>query len=124
MKQQTLNLINDLKNNEQDYEFYPTTQEIIDCISESLQGKMRASWLDIGAGNGGFYEKYTKTNPEGIYSYAIIEKSDILRNELNKTLQEKCTNLERSVRDEANKNIILESLIKQRPNQNEERKLY
>ena len=42
----------------------------------------------------------------------------------NKTLQEKCTNLERSVRDEANKNIILESLIKQRPNQNEERKLY
>ena len=62
---------------------------MIDCISESLKSNMRASWLDIGAGNGSFYEKYTKTNPEGIYSYAIIEKSDILRNELNKTLQEK-----------------------------------
>ena len=42
----------------------------------------------------------------------------------NTQLKDKVSNLERSVRAEANKNIILESILKQRPNQNEDRKIY
>lgn len=42
----------------------------------------------------------------------------------NTQLKDKISNIEREVRDQANKNIILESLLKQRPNQNEDRKLY
>ncbi len=46
-------------------------------------------------------------------------------NKQNQFLKEKCSNLEKSVRDEANKTIILESLLKQRSNnQNEDRKIY
>jgi len=46
-------------------------------------------------------------------------------NEQNQFLKEKCSNLERNVREEANKTIILESLLKQRSNnQNEDRKIY
>lgn len=42
----------------------------------------------------------------------------------NTQLKDKISNIEREVRDQANKNIILESLLKQRPNQNEDRKLH
>jgi hypothetical protein len=42
----------------------------------------------------------------------------------NTQLKDKISNLEKNVRDEANKNIILESLLKQRPNQNEDRRIY
>ena len=46
-------------------------------------------------------------------------------NKQNQFLKEKCSNLERNVRDEANKTIILESLLKQRSNnQDEDRKIY
>jgi len=46
-------------------------------------------------------------------------------NKQNQFLKEKCSNLERSVREEANKTIILESLLKQRSNnQDEDRKIY
>jgi biopolymer transport protein ExbB/TolQ len=43
----------------------------------------------------------------------------------NTQLKDKISNLERSVREEANKNIILESLLKKRNNnQNEDRRIY
>jgi hypothetical protein len=43
----------------------------------------------------------------------------------NQLLKDKCTRLEKDVRDQANKNIILESLLKQRNNnQNEDRRIY
>jgi hypothetical protein len=43
----------------------------------------------------------------------------------NTQLKDKISNLEKNVRDEANKNIILESLLKQRNNnQNEDRRIY
>ena len=45
-------------------------------------------------------------------------------NKQNQFLKEKCSNLERSVREEANKTIILESLLKQRPKQDGERRIY
>ena len=46
-------------------------------------------------------------------------------NKQNQFLKDKISNLERNVREEANKTIILESLLKQRSNnQNEDRKIY
>ena len=43
----------------------------------------------------------------------------------NTQLKDRISNLERSVREEANKNIILESLLKKRNNnQNEDRRIY
>jgi hypothetical protein len=88
MKQQTLDLVNELKEQQEDFEFYPTTQEIVDCIAETFTKYTRGSWLDIGAGNGGFYKKITQKRKELILDYGIIEKSDILRCELDKVLKE------------------------------------
>ena len=46
-------------------------------------------------------------------------------NKQNQFLNDRISNLERNVREEANKTIILESLLKQRSNnQNEDRKIY
>jgi biopolymer transport protein ExbB/TolQ len=43
----------------------------------------------------------------------------------NTQLKDRISNLERSVREEANKNIILESILKKRNNnQNEDRRIY
>jgi hypothetical protein len=78
----------DLKNNNEDFEFYPTTDEILKCIyddnfnssyNEIALGKV----LDIGAGNFKFYNKfydYIKINNIERHSikYRFIEKSKIL----------------------------------------------
>jgi len=45
-------------------------------------------------------------------------------NKQNQFLKDRISNLERNVREEANKTIILESLLKQRSNQNEDSKIY
>ena len=62
---------------------------------------------------------------------ANLVKNIQLTNKIEDTLKEntllknRISKLEKEVRDEANKNIILESLLKQRsPKQNEEHKLY
>ena len=88
MKQQTLDLINELNEHEEDFEWYPTKQEMVDCIAETLSENARGVWFDIGAGNGGFYQKMIKKHKDLIMDYAIIEKSDILRRELDKMLKE------------------------------------
>ena len=88
MKQQTLDLINELKDKQEDFEWYPTTQEMVDCITETFSEYARGTWLDIGAGNGGFYQKMIQKRKDLICDYAIIEKSHILRRELDKMLKE------------------------------------
>ena len=88
MKQQTLDLINELKDKQEDFEWYPTTQEMVDCITETFSEYARGTWLDIGAGNGGFYQKMIQKRKDLILDYAIIEKSHILRRELDKMLKE------------------------------------
>ena len=45
-------LINELKENEQDFEFYPTTKEMIKTIYEAAPSW--GEWLDIGAGTCNF----------------------------------------------------------------------
>lgn len=87
MKQQTLDLVNELKEQQEDFEFYPTTQEIVDCIAETFTEYAHGHWLDIGAGNGNFYKKIIERHQKLIMEYGVIEKSDILRRELDKMLK-------------------------------------
>lgn len=85
-----LSLVNDLKESAQDFEFYPTTQEIIDRMLadfESLRyshsyGYDRIdSVLDIGAGHGKVLRAFRdKANFSGLYT---IEKSTILCDRLD-----------------------------------------
>ena len=63
-------LIQEIKDNDQDFEFYPTTNEIINKIN-SLHKE--GSILDIGCGNGQTLMKF-----EGFDKKYGIEKSDIL----------------------------------------------
>lgn len=86
MKKNIKDLIENLKQNNEDLEFYPTTQEMVDCIYKVLHETIYCpSILDIGAGNGNFILKY-----QGKFSqYSIIEKSEILKKELSKNLKEK-----------------------------------
>ena len=55
MKQATLCLIEELKEKKEDFEWYPTTDEILTVVAKNIAGKIdryRLSILDIGAGNG------------------------------------------------------------------------
>lgn len=78
-------LIKDLKKQGQDFEFYPTTSEMINCINEHFKNfdwdkRKPSSILDIGAGNGKVLDSLDfGTNLETF----AIEKNDILINELN-----------------------------------------
>jgi predicted RNA methylase len=83
-------LIKNLKENNQDFEFYPTTKEIVEVIAKNLfyVYSNRYSILDIGAGNGNFFKLLEEINPKDEYQkdYDInitkfaIEKSEILIN--------------------------------------------
>lgn len=75
MTQTTFDLITRLKENDQDFEWYPTTSEIIRTLDNYIQPN--CSILDIGAGRGDVLKKLTK--PKTRYA---IEKSQILINEL------------------------------------------
>lgn len=61
-------LLTQLKEQNQDFEFYPTTKEMIETIYFDLAKKDRDSKcysvLDIGAGNGGFFEKFKQIRQE------------------------------------------------------------
>jgi hypothetical protein len=63
--------------------------------------------------NIGFYISYTR----------FKKKLDVLK-EKNQQLKNTNIQLDKDIRDQVNKNFILESLLKQRPNQNEDRKIY
>lgn len=87
-------LIKQLKNNNQDFEFYPTTKEIIEAMYIDILNKKDdfygssskgISFLDIGAGNCKVYSTFkeiaeSQTNGNKVYfsSYKAIEKSQIL----------------------------------------------
>jgi hypothetical protein len=64
----TFALVNLLKENNQDFEFYPTTKEMIESIYFDLAQKGRQSKfysvLDVGAGHGGFFEKFKQIRKE------------------------------------------------------------
>lgn len=93
MQQQTLNLsvpalVEALKESGQDFEFYPTTDEIIRAVAAHLETKLNGSRnkfgsiLDIGAGNGKVMAKLKAAT--GIEDAYAIEKSPILCREAAK----------------------------------------
>lgn len=83
-------LIETLKEQGQDFEFYPTTEEIIDkivpsilkCYDEERLYHYNFNILDIGAGNasvlGKIEEKFNLKNPNASLNKYAIEKSEIL----------------------------------------------
>ena len=85
----TNNVINILKDNDQDFEWYPTTDKILYKIKKESQEKYKKSWdnkskeyklsvLDIGCGDGRA-AKYLSCGGKKI----IIEKSEIFRKSLS-----------------------------------------
>lgn len=56
-------LVAESKVNNEDFEWYPTTFEIVDKVALwiSRHGEFTLNILDIGCGNGGFFEKLDKT---------------------------------------------------------------
>lgn len=84
------NLIETLKEQGQDFEFYPTTEEIIEkivpsilkCYDEERLYHYNFNILDIGAGNASVLskieEKFNLKNPNASLNKYAIEKSEIL----------------------------------------------
>lgn len=85
-------LVGQLKDNNEDHEFYPSSQDMVDCIRHSVGTRNNiGSLLDIGAGDGNFQKKYnkeynkTKDREIGkICDYYAIEKSRILIENMDK----------------------------------------
>ena len=73
--QSTNQLVREIKRHNQDYEFYPTTSEIIDVIKRKIND--RDSILDVGAGDGRVLNALTKGDK------FAIEKSRPLLSALN-----------------------------------------
>ena len=83
-----LKIVDDLKANNQDYEYYPTTPLMVTHIAKDIpRFNALETVLDIGAGNGNF-KKIMDTlyqqnnNLFKIKQYMVIEKSQILLNQL------------------------------------------
>lgn len=81
-------LVVKLKEADQDFEFYPTTPEIIACIIKHHKSTLskydgfKGSVLDIGAGHGAFLKAFKDKHPG--CNLLAIEKSPILMSELVK----------------------------------------
>jgi len=86
-------LIENLKQNGQDFEFYPTTREIIEKVCQDItRHQSGVNLLDVGAGNGHFFkiaEEIQKASEDAdtprkfnIYKKYAIEKSAILIKEM------------------------------------------
>lgn len=93
----TNNLVLKIKENNEDFEWYPTTKEIVDCFVDDLKKQDRfygynkiKSILDIGCGNGSFFDKYEasvknfadENNPMMNIKFFGIEKSQTLINNI------------------------------------------
>ena len=65
-------LVAEIKENGQDFEFYPTTEEIVRALKVHVKFFTREDYyhnevksiLDIGCGNGAFFEKYCNDDNE------------------------------------------------------------
>lgn len=97
-------LVKEIKENGEDFEWYPTTQEIVDCLVNHIseqesygEKEYKTSYnsiLDIGCGNGSFFKKFDNTKQVKynltlkynsnhlIHNRYGIEKSNILYEQL------------------------------------------
>lgn len=78
----TQQLILSLKQHQQDFEFYPTTDEILRIVCENMRSF--GDILDIGAGNGTLKRFLDRSQDFNYNQYFAIEKSEILLNLLDK----------------------------------------
>ena len=78
------NLIETIKVNNEDFEFYPTNQKMINIIIANVGSKLltEGRLLDIGAGNGNFFTKLSRCVDTGRLRKFAIEKSQILINQM------------------------------------------
>ena len=86
-------LIQKAKEENQDYEWFPTTQEIVNEIVADIENRYSyydnvTRLLDIGCGNGSFFEKFDKAAEKLHYNNNLahrygIEKSQTLLNNLH-----------------------------------------
>jgi hypothetical protein len=76
----TNQLVKGIKESGEDFEFYPTTAEIVAKVASRI-GRDTKSILDIGCGNGNFFEKLKLYNDTDFRKYGI-EKSDFLAEQL------------------------------------------
>ena len=74
-----MKIVQTLKDNNQDFEFYPTTNEILDLVCKDIDISSDESILDIGAGNGKPLIRFKKEFNCSCYA---IEKSEILVGQL------------------------------------------
>jgi hypothetical protein len=83
-----MNLLSEVKEKNQDYEWYPTTEEILMCVSGHMINKIDYhardySILDIGAGNGSSLTHFKESLKDKIYvDLFAVEKSQILVNSM------------------------------------------
>ena len=86
----TVEVIKKVKGTENDFEFYPTSSEIIGMVGRDLRyqaSERRVSIMDIGAGNGNFFKVLESMQPKPKDEYDknvlkftkyAIEKSPVL----------------------------------------------
>ena len=77
-RKSTRQIVSELKEAGQDFEFYPTTREMMEVVFNYI-----SDWgeiLDIGCGNGGF-KRFLEAKGKNVTYYGI-EKSEILLNQL------------------------------------------
>lgn len=98
MNQKTKELVDQLKDNNEDFEFYPTSEKMLRCIGSDILKDYRdhdgvTSILDIGAGNGSALSTLMEIveNKDGYNYYTkvegfAIEKSAILRAKIDKKI--------------------------------------
>jgi len=78
-------LLNEIKENNQDFEWYPTTKEIIQRICNDIKDR-HIGLLDIGAGNGNVFKLFDEISSDIISEKYAIEKSNILINNMDKDI--------------------------------------
>lgn len=78
------NLLDTIKENNQDFEFYPTTQKMVNIIANNIGERLltKGRFLDIGAGNGNFFSKLANCVNTSYLNKFAIEKSQILINQM------------------------------------------
>lgn len=78
-------LVNELKNNEEDFEFYPTTDEILQKIVDSGILERKSSVIDIGCGNGKALD-FFKKNYSSLKLFGIEKSQTLTSNLINKDI--------------------------------------
>jgi hypothetical protein len=79
---QTNKIVETLKQQNMDFEFYPTTDEIINAIRQNMP-EYGGTILDIGAGNGATLQKLTSGKHSDRWTRYAIEKNPMLKALIN-----------------------------------------